>query len=434
MLHDPSHKPEIINENEIDLAQGEKDILKNLGERITEISADPVNKTRAELWRNLNDLESKRPMVWINEIPWHEMNFEDELTLQTVHPWARALEDRLRKVIYQWKHLPGDMVVNDYIDCPAVIHSTDFGILEDVDIAITDSESDVVSRHYNIQITSMDDLEKIQMPRLTHLEKVTNSHLSAMTDIFEGIIPVKKVGQTHIWFTPWDFLIRWWGVQEAMMDLVMRPEMVNAFVDRLVDAWMAELDQFSEMNLLSLDNNNTRVGSGGYGYVSELPGDNFDPNNIKPENMWGCSNAQIFSEVSPDMHWEFALEHDLRWLERWGLTYYGCCEPLHNKIDLLKRVPNLRKISVSPWCDTEKIIKEIGTDYVMSRKPSPAVFAVTNWDPDQAEKEIGDFLETTDGEGHVELIMKDISTVNHKPERLWEWETIASRLAEEYSK
>ena len=218
------------------------------------------------------------------------------------------------------------------------------------------------------------------------------------------------------------------------MDLVMRPEMVNAFVDRLVDAWMAELDQFSEMNLLSLDNNNTRVGSGGYGYVSELPGDNFDPNNIKPENMWGCSNAQIFSEVSPDMHWEFALEHDLRWLERWGLTYYGCCEPLHNKIDLLKRVPNLRKISVSPWCDTEKIIKEIGTDYVMSRKPSPAVFAVTNWDPDQAEKEIGDFLETTDGEGHVELIMKDISTVNHKPERLWEWETIASRLAEEYSK
>jgi hypothetical protein len=30
--------------------------------------------------------------------------------------------------------------------------------------------------------------------------------------------------------------------------------------------------------------------------------------------MWGCSNAQIFSEVSPQMHWEFALEHDLRWL------------------------------------------------------------------------------------------------------------------------
>ena len=74
--------------------------------------------------------------------------------------------------------------------------------------------------------------------------------------------------------------------------------------------------------------------------------------------MWGCSNAQIFSEVSPEMHWEFALEHDLRWLERWGLTYYGCCEPLDRKIDLLRRIPNLRKISVSPWCNTERVVEQ----------------------------------------------------------------------------
>ena len=38
------------------------------GFEISEISADPINKTRAGLWTNLNDLKSKRPMVWINEI------------------------------------------------------------------------------------------------------------------------------------------------------------------------------------------------------------------------------------------------------------------------------------------------------------------------------------------------------------------------------
>ncbi|MCK5672839.1 MAG: hypothetical protein KAH95_05660 [Spirochaetales bacterium] len=152
MLHDPSHKPEIIDENEIVLKQNEKDILKKLGEQIAEISADPVNGTRADLWRNLNDLKSDRPMVWINEIPWHEMNYNDELTLKTEHPWARSLEEKLKREIYQWKHMPGDMIVNDYIECPLVIHSTDFGIVEDVDIAITDSDNDVVSRHYKIQI------------------------------------------------------------------------------------------------------------------------------------------------------------------------------------------------------------------------------------------------------------------------------------------
>lgn len=434
MLHDPSHKPELIDESEINLKESEKDVLRGLGERIAEISSDPVNGERAELWRDLNDLKSPRPMVWINEIPWHEMNYNDELTLRTEHPWARDLETKLRREIYQWNHMPGDMIVNDYIECPLVIHSTDFGIVEDVDIAITDPDNDVVSRHYNIQIESMDDLEKIQMPKLTHLEKATEHHFEAMHDIFDGIIPVKKVSQTHIWFTPWDYLIRWWGVQEAMIDLIMRPDMVHAFVDRMVDAWMVELDQFVENNWLSLDNNNTRIGSGGYGYVSELPGDNFDPDYVKPENMWGCSNAQIFSEVSPQMQWDFAIEHAQRWLGRWGLTYYGCCEPLHNKVHLLRKIPNLRKLSVSPWCDTEKIINEVGDDYVMSRKPNPAVFIESTWSTEQSEKNLRDFLDKTGGQCHVELIMKDISTVSHEPQRLWEWETMASRIAQEYAK
>jgi len=433
MLHDPSHKPELIDESEIILKQSEKNVLKELGEKIAEISSDPINKERAVLWRNLNDLKSSRPMVWINEIPWHEMNYNDELTLRSEHPWARDLETRLRREIYQWEHMPGDMIVNDYIESPLVIHSSDFGIVEDVDIAITDSENDIVSRHYNIQIKDMDDLEKIQMPKLTHLEKASKHHLEAMNNIFEGIIPVKQVGQSHIWFTPWDYLIRWWGVQEAMMDLALRPEMVHAFVDRMTDAWMVELDQFVENNWLELDNDNTRIGSGGYGYVSDLPGDDYDPDYVKPHNMWGCSNAQIFSEVSPQMQWEFAIEHSQRWLARWKHTYYGCCEPLHNKIHLLRKIPNLRKLSVSPWCDSEKIISEVGSDYVMSRKPNPAVFIASDWNTDESEYNIRDFLDKTEKQCHVELIMKDISTVSHDPKRLWEWETLASRLAEEYA-
>ncbi|MBI9101842.1 MAG: hypothetical protein JEY99_05465 [Spirochaetales bacterium] len=432
MLHDPSHREAPPLESEIVLAPEEKDILKQLGERISEISDDPVNKTRAELWTNLNDLKSKRPMVWINEIPWHEMNVDDELTLCTHHPWARDLETRLRRTIYQWDHLQGDMIVSPFIECPLVIHSTDFGILEDVDVARTDADNDIYSRHFKIQIKDMDDLEKIQMPEITHFERATEYGYNAMNELFEGIIPVKKVGQSHIWYTPWDYLIRWWGVQEAMMDLVMRPDMVHAFVDRMVDAWMVELDQFVDKNLLSLDANNTRIGSGGYGYISDLPGDDFNSDHVKPENMWGCSNAQIFTGVSPEMHWEFAIEHDLRWMKRWGKNYYGCCEPLDGKVDSLRRIPNLRKISVSPWSNTENAIEKMGADFVMSRKPNPAILAEQNWAPDRAEQEIRDFMDKTEGKCHVELIMKDISTVNHEPHRLWEWAEIASRVAEDY--
>ncbi len=430
MLHDPGSYSPPQKLREISLTPAEKDTLRRLAQEIAAVAALPVHQEKARLWRKLNDLESERPMVWINEIPWHEMNVNGELTLRTVHPWARELETRLRRTLYQWRHMPGDMIVSEYLECPLAIHSTDFGILEDVEVARTDAASDIVSRHFNVQIREPADLSKIRMPVVTHDEQSTAVASETMEALFKDIMPVRKVGQTHIWFTPWDYLIRWLGVEEAMVDLVERPDMVNAAVERMVDAWMVELDQFASQNLLSLDCNNTRIGSGGYGYTRELPGMGYDPGRVTPANMWGCSNAQIFSDVSPDMHWEFALRHDMRWLERWGLTYYGCCEPLDNKIPLLRKIKNLRKISVSPWNDFAKVVGELRGDYVFSFKPSPAIFVEETWDPDKARAYLQKVLDLARGVCHVEVIMKDISTLRYKPERLWDWARIAMEVVQ----
>ena len=434
MLHDPSHHTPPPVAEEITLPPGDRDILRRLAAEVATIAALPIHKEKARLWTQLNDLQSRRPMVWINEICWNEMNVNDELTLQSETPWARDQERDLRRTIYQWRHLPGDMIVHDSLDCPLAIHSTDFGIREDVEVMKTDDTNDIVSRHFHKQIHGVEDLEKIRMPVITHNVAATEFRYRAMCDVYAGIMPVRKVGQTHIWFTPWDFLIRWWGIEDAMTDMYDRPELVHAGVERMTDAWMNELDQFVEQNLLALDNDNTRIGSGGYGYTTALPGKDYDPSRVKPHNMWGCSNAQIFSEVSPEMHWEFAMQHDLRWMNRWGMTYYGCCEPLDGKMEILKRIKNLRKISVSPWCKSERAVAEMGDRYVMSRKPSPAVLAGDNWHPDRARADLVDFMEKTEGKCHVELIMKDISTVGYKPQRLWEWSRIAMDVAEQYGR
>jgi hypothetical protein len=429
MLHDPSHRTPPPQAVEVVLTQKDRDTLRRLASDVAEIAALPVHKEKARLWQKLNDLQPERPMVWINEICWNEMNVNHELTLTSEHPWARDQERDLRQTLYQWRHLPGDMIVNDYLASPLLFHSTDFGIVENVDIVRTDENSDVVSRHFQVQIKDFADLQKIKMPRVSHDPRTTELHYQAMCDVYEGILPVRKVGQTHIWFTPWDYLIRWWGIEQAMLDLIERPDLVHAAVERMVDAWLVELDQLEQLNLLSLDCNNTRVGSGGYGYTRQLPGADFESKWVRPHNMWGCSNAQIFSAVSPQMHWDFALEHDLRWLERWGLVYYGCCEPLSNKIALLRRIPNLRKISASSWCNVHQCVEAVGCDYVLSRKPSPAVFA-GEWNPEQARADLVAFLEPACRAGcPVELIMKDISTVRGHPERLWEWSRIATEVA-----
>jgi len=429
MLHDPGSYAPQSDYDDLPLTGSEREILRRLGAETAAIAALPVHTETARLWQRLNDLDSVRPMVWINEIPWHEMNVDDELTLRTVHPWARELETRLRRTIYQWRHMRADMVVNDWIECPLAIHSTDFGIHEDVDVAKTDEGNEIVSRHFKIQIKSMEDIEKSKLPKVTHNERMTELAYSTMQGLFGDIMPVRKVGQTHIWFTPWDYLIRWTGIQEAMIALYEEPDMINAAVERMVDAWMVELDQFVEQNLLSLDCDNTRIGSGGYGYVSSLPGKPFSPDHVLPHNMWGCSNAQIFSDVSPEMHWEFALRHDFRWLERWGLVYYGCCEPLQGKLELMRKIPNLRKISVSPWNDYNRILPGMNGDYVASVKPTPAIFVDEVFSPELARANLQKAVSAGGDFSHIEFIMKDISTVLYKPQNLWTWADIAMDVA-----
>lgn len=253
-----------------------------------------------------------------------------------------------------------------------------------------------------------------------------------MCDIFGDILPVKKVGKKGTWFAPWDQLVKWWGVEKALLDLADRPEMVTAAISRLVEAYLFELDQWDTIGLLTRNDDNTRIGSGGFGHTSELPSKDYDSAHVHPTDMWGCATAQIFSSVSPTMHWEFALKHEIRWLERWGLTYYGCCEPLDIKMDILRRIPNLRKVSISPWVNIDRAVNAVRSDYVCSRKPSPAVFATETWNPEQARFELQDFLEKARG-CRVEIIMKDISTVRYHPQRLWEWEKAAMQLAEKFA-
>jgi len=191
------------------------------------------------------------------------------------------------------------------------------------------------------------------------------------------------------------------------------------------------LDQYQDKDLLALNNCNYRIGSGALGYTDELPGEDFKPDHVKTKNMWGCSAAQIFSDVSPEMHQEFALSYEIKWMERFGLNYYGCCEPLHKKVEILEKIPNLRKISMSPWVDLEQAAEALKDDYVFSYKPSPSIFVEDQWDPNALKKNLRKDLDKIK-DCRVEIIMKDISTVKYQPQRLWEWAEIAMEVVREY--
>ena len=403
-------------------------VLRDLGRQIAEIAALPEQQARIERWEALNGLRPQRPMVMIDQIPWHEMNVDDELTVRSEDPFCRAIETNLRRTLYKWRHMRVDMVVEPYVDVPKVIRGAHLGINAEDDRAVLDPENDVVGHYYRDQLKTPADLAKIHTPDVRLDAEATNERAEKAHAIFDGILEVRMQGM-HPSFAFWDRISEWHGVEASLIDLVDRPDFIHAMVARITDAYHAMLDQLEAQGLLGYPMATVHCTGA---YTDELPAAGYDPDHVRAEDLWTFGMAQIFSSVSPRMHQAFELDYVYPWYERFGLGYYGCCEPLDDKIDIIRTIPNLRKISMSPWVDPTIAADRIGTAYVYSHKPSPSLFAEDVWQPERAREELVEVLDQTQ-DCIVEVILKDLSTVRYEPQRLWAWAEIAAEVTAEYA-
>ena len=403
----------------------DRDTLRRLAGEVAEVAALPGHDEKRDLWRRLNRLEPTRPLVWINEVCWDEMGPEVRPTV--ADGFLRRIETRQRRVLHAWRHFPADMIVDDWIGCPIAVSDTGYGLEGQVVRADGDLVKSAVD--YLPIIRSEADVAKIRFPEVTVDAAETERRLALLADVLGDILTVRRVGVSGTWFAPWDRLIQWYGIEELYVDMVDRPGLVHAAIRRMVDAMLHKYEQYEALGVLELNNGNNRVGSGGLGITDELPQAGFDPARVRMIDMWGNSAPQIFSEVSPEMHWEFALKHELRILERFGLNCYGCCEPYHKKIGLVRRIPRLRRISMSPFVDVREGAEAVAGDFIYSAKPNPAVLAANTWDPAPARADLREILDATRGTP-VEIILKDIHTVRGEPHRLWEWARMAMEMVE----
>ena len=91
--------------------------------------------------------------------------------------------------------------------------------------------------------------------------------------------------------------------------------------------------------------------------------------------------------------------------------------PKMNGLDILRRIPKLRKVSMNYRIHVDRGAAAVGSDYVFSYKPNPACFATDAWNLGKARDELRHMLDCTKG-GHVEIVMKDISTIAGQPQRV----------------
>ena len=413
----------------------DKEILRTLAKEVAEIASLPQQQETIRKWKLLNDMKQVRPMVYIFEIPWWEINrVDEEMFLKTEDERVRKMEEKLRMTLYLWKHVPMDMVVEPYYTVPkCIVHNLfDFGLEVERDLIPFDGGTGVPSSHYIPQIKDEADIEKIKTPEIWCNYKEAEKEYEWASEILNGIMPVKKQGHTAFGFAPWDLLVMFCGPEQLLLDLAMRPDYIHKLIDRLVTAYCDMLDQMLKLNIFSTGGEYHTVG-GGLSFTDQLPQPDCNPDSIRLCDLWGRAMAQIFSEVSPAMHEEFAIQYEKRYLNRAGLVYYGCCEPLHNKVEIVaKHIPKLRKISMSPWVNIKKGYEATEGRFVFSFKPNPAFLATKDrWDKESARKQIQELLDITKGK-NVEIILKDISTVCHQPHRLWEWAEMVMEMVRKY--
>ena len=285
------------------------------------------------------------------------------------------------------------------------------------------------------QFQTEEDLEKIHAPNIIIDEAATARNKELAEMLLDGILDVKMQASAACMFenvpsfAPWDRIAEWHRPENLLYNLVDRPEFMHKIIEKITDASLAMLDQMEEKGLLSSGQGKVHCSGA---YTNDLPNYSYKTENVKAKNIWTFGAAQIFTSVSPAMHQEFELEYANRWYSRFGLVSYGCCEPLHDKIDILRKIPNLRKISMSPWVDVEKGAERIGKDFVFTGKPNPVQVAGISWDPDAARRDLRNTLEICNRYGcTTQFILKDISTVHMQPQRLWEWIDIAMELVQQ---
>lgn len=411
-----------IDIRDIAVKKQERAVLRKLADKTAGLAARPVEEEKRDLWYSHNALEPTRPLIFCDpENGWNEIIAGDRL--QCAGKLAREWEMILRKEIFWGESMLDDRVIQPFFDIHHVYTESDWGMHE-----TKRGGDDGGSYVWDAPLTSYDDLDNIRFPEIAVDYCATDDLIALADDVFGDILTVRLRGK---WW--WSMGMTWTlvnirGLEQIMYDTYDHPGRLKQLMGILSAGTQAKLDFLEENGLLSLNNDGTYVGSGGFGWTRELPAPGFD-GAVRTMDMWGFAESQETVTFSPEMFEEFVFPYQLPILERFGLNCYGCCEPLDKRWRVVERIPRLRRVSVSAWADAADMAEKLGGRFIFSYKPNPADLAVPLMDEERVRKNLRRVLDLT-RTCRVEVIMKDNHTIGNNPENVIRWCRIAREEAE----
>lgn len=401
----------------ISISAGDRTVLRRLAGQVAELAARPGEAEKRERWIRHNDLRPGVPMIFCDpENGWNEIITEAQMKCQG--ELALRWEMVLRKELFWGQTMGDDRVVEPYFNVGHVYTESDWGM----------HEKKVGGDHggsysWEAPLKSYDDFDKLRFPVIAVDRNASAALIQTASDCLGDILTVRQ--RTSWWWTlgmTWT-LANLRGLEQIMIDMYDEPDNLKRIMDFLSRGHLAKLDFLESNGLLFSNANDTYVGSGGFGYTRQLPQDKTP---VTTRDMWGFCESQETTSVSPEMFAEFIWPYQKPIMERFGLSCYGCCEPLDHRWQYIKDTPGLRRVSVSPWANPDIMGDQLRGRFIFSSKPNPSHLAVPTLHEPEVREELRKILAAAHRHGcQLELIMKDNHTLGGNPMNAVNWCRIA---------
>lgn len=406
---------------EYGISSADKLILREVAKKHKELAAQERNAVLKERWYRHNALQGEIPMVVLES--W---GFNNEV----ITPRLKCTGDFARKVEFDlYQDFVGQELFDDdrvTPDCFEMNYDTEFklyGLDMKKEFATGKEEEDsagISVRFLPVIENLEDDFEKIGASVFSVDLDSSRKKLEAVTDAVGDILPVRRK-MDCLYSVPTQMLIHLMGMENMMLNIAQYPELFKRIMDQAADDTLAYYDLLEEKGLILPTTEYESVGQGTFAFNTELPGqETLKERKLTRRDVWGYMDSQETLSISPKMFEEIIFPCYEKIGSQFGLLSYGCCEPVDKVWDrCISKFKNLRKVSISPWCDEEFMGERLrGSKVIYHRKPAATFLGISGKELDEEafRSYIRKSLHAARG-CKMEITQRDVYTIDRNVEK-----------------
>lgn len=384
------------------MEQKEREFIRDLAKKKLEMANTPQQKELVRLWTRHNDGHSERPMIHFEMATVGDAGFHYQC--QCTSQDARDVELALGSSMQNQVMIGDDLCVTPDFYVANGSWFKPFGL--DVDHTCSDG----VGFHINAVIENLDTLDMLKPSSMGFDKNGVKRGMEYYGDLFGDILEVKP-GMGGLYCVPTNDIVNLMTMENMLIEVYDNPDNFKEMMLCLADDYCRYFMELERREMLTPCCGNNPVAQATVAFSDEMK----KTGPITLKDVWGFMDSQETLCVSPEMFDEFFFPAYERIASLFGRLSYGCCEPVHSFWEKsLSRLNNLRKISISPWCD-EEYMGEIlrGKNIVYHRKPSPLFLGGTDHalDEENFRKHIRKTMRAARG-CPLEIAFRDVYTLN----------------------